>query len=156
MKLYQIIDYNHRILKEYNNTLNLTSLSAPGGTKASGKNFDNMAVGASQPYAPKQNNSNNDKIAGTDKKRSEKTINQYEQIYPNLGSIAQKVKDSPIKGDIVVTGNALRELEKLIQTFNPQLSDNNEMILPFSENIVLKVKGDKFFIGYSEESQKNQ
>lgn len=133
MKIGDVLRFNRRILLEYDNTKSGVTLAAPGGEKASGKNYDNMVVGDSQPYK------NNDYST------------KYEKIYPQLGLLVKKLKSSAIKGDIIVTGKALKELNQLVQTYNPKLSDNNEVIMPFGDNIRLKVRGDKFFLGFSQE-----
>lgn len=133
MKLGEVFRFNKRILLEYDNTKSDVTLAAPGGDKASGKNYDNMVTGQSQPY-----------------KFSEYKT-KYEKIYPQLGIIVKRLRNSAIKGDIIVTGKALNELNQLLQTFNPKMSDNNEVIMPFGDNIRLKVRGDKFFLGFSQE-----
>lgn len=137
MKLIDVFRFNERVLLEYDNTKSGVTLAAPGGDKASGKNYDNMITGDSQPY------------------KSTEYKTKYEQIYPQLGFLVKRLKNSAIKGDIIITGKALQELNKLLQTFNPKLSENNEVILPFGDNIRLKVRGDKFFLGFSQEWLKN-
>lgn len=133
MKLADVFRFNKKVLLEYDNTKSGVTLAAPGGQKASGKNYDNMLVGDSQPY----------------KTTEYKT--KYEQIYPQLGLIVKRLRNSAIKGDIIVTGKALQELNTLLQTFQPKLSDNNEVVMPFGDNIRLKVRGDKFFLGFAKE-----
>lgn len=133
MKLIDVFRFNQRMLLEYDNTKSGVTLAAPGGRKASGKNYDNMIVGDSEPY------------------KNDKYVTKYEKMYPQLGLIVKKLRTSAIKGDIIVTGKALKELNQLVQTYNPKLSDNNEVIMPFGDNIRLKVRGDKFFLGFSQE-----
>ena len=50
MKLIDVFRFNQRMLLEYDNTKSGVTLAAPGGQKASGKNYDNMIVGDSEPY----------------------------------------------------------------------------------------------------------
>lgn len=134
MKIIDVLKFTRSILLEYDNSKSGVTLAAPGGEKASGKNYDNMVTGQSQPYK------NNDDYE-----------TKYAKVYPQLGLIVKRLKQSAIKGDIIVTGQALNELGQLLKTFNPKLSDNNEIILPFGDNIRLKVRGDKFFLGFAQE-----
>ena len=134
MKLGDIFWFNRNILLEYDNSKSGVTLAAPGGDRASGKNYDNIAIGKTQPY----------------KNTAEKQT-KYAKIYPQLGLIVDRLKNSAIQGDIIITGKALQELEQLLQTFNPKVSDNNEVIMPFGDNVRLKVRGDKFFLGFSQE-----
>ena len=133
MKIIDVLRFTKQILLEYDNSKSGVTLAAPGGDKASGKNYDNMAIGQSQPY------------------KDNEYETKYARAYPQLGIIVKRLKQSAIKGDIIVTGGALKELEKLLKTFNPKMSDNNEVIMPFGDNIRLKVRGDKFFLGFSQE-----
>lgn len=133
MKLRDVFRFADRILLEYDNTKSGVTLAAPGGKKASGKNYDNMATGQSQPY------------------KNDEYKTKYEKIYPQLGLIVKKLRNSAIKGDIIVTGAALKELGQLIQTYQPKVQDNNEVSMPFGDNIRLKVRGDKFFLGFAQE-----
>ena len=140
MKLIDIFKFNQGILLEYDNSKSGVTLAAPGGDKASGKNYDNIAIGKTQPY----------------KNTTEKQT-KYAKIYPQLGLLVDRLKKSAIQGDIIITGKALDELNQLLQTFNPKVSENNEVILPFGDNIRLKIRGDKFFLGFSQEwLDKNQ
>lgn len=133
MKIGATLRYLHRMLLEYDNSKSGVTLAAPGGDKASGKNYDNMAIGKSQPY------------------KDNEYETKYERVYPQLGILVKRLKNSAIKGDIVITGKALDELGQLLKTFNPKMSDNNEVILPFGDNIRLKVRGDRFFLGFAQE-----
>lgn len=135
MKLYQAIEFIDDFLKEYNNSGNIVNISAPGGDKAQGKNYDRMAQGLSNPY-----------------KVEKQYETKYMKVYPALAGIVNRLKSSSIPGDILVTGKALDELNKLLSTFNPKTSDAGEIKLPFGDNIRLKIKGDKVFIGFSQES----
>ena len=133
MKIIDVLRFTKPILLEYDNSKSGVTLAAPGGEKASGKNYDNIATGQSQPY------------------KDNDYQTKYEKAYPQLGIIVKRLKQSAIKGDIIVTGGALKELEQLLKAFNPKMSDNNEVIMPFGDNIRLKVRGDKFFLGFSQE-----
>ena len=133
MKIIDVLRFTKPILLEYDNSKSGVTLAAPGGDKASGKNYDNMATGQSQPY------------------KDNEYETKYEQLYPQLGILVKRLKNSAIKGDIVITGQALNELANLLKTFNPKMSDNNEVIMPFGDNIRLKVRGDRFFLGFAKD-----
>lgn len=134
MKLIDAWVWAENVLKEYNNSDNLVNISAMGGDKAWGKSYDRMAQGLSQPY-----------------KNDDTYETKYAKVYPYLWSIVKRIKEAAIPGDILVTGKALDELNKLLSTFNPKADDNGEVGLPFGDNIRLKIKGDKVFIGVSQE-----
>lgn len=134
MKLVDAIQFSKNFLVEYNTSGNMTNISAPGGEKAFGKNYDRMAQGQSKPYAAEQ-----------------KYITKYAKVYPVLAGIVNRLKDSAMPGDILVTGKGLDELNTLLSTFNPKKSESGEIKLPFGDNIRLKIKGDKVFIGFSQE-----
>ena len=134
MKLGQALNFARNILLEYDNSKSGVTLAAPGGDRASGKNYDNIAIGKSQPY-----------------KNIDDYKTKYAKIYPQLGIIVDRLKKSAIQGDIIITGKALDELNQLLQTFDPKVSENNEVIMPFGDNIRLKIRGDKFFLGFSQE-----
>lgn len=138
MKLLQAIKIS-RALLEYNTSGNMTNISAPGGKKAFGKNYDRMAAGLSKPYA-----------------NEEDYITKYAKVYPRLAGIVKRLKNSAMPGDIVVLGAALDELSTLLSTFTPNVDDANEIKLPFGDNIRLKIKGDKAFIGFSQEYLEKQ
>lgn len=139
MKLIEAINLSKKLLKEYNTSGNMTNVSAPGGDRAFGKSYDRMAAGLSKPYAAEQ-----------------KYITKYAKVYPVLAGIVNRLKDSAIPGDILVTGKALEELNTLLSTFNPKTSESGEIKLPFGDNIRLKIKGDKAFIGFSQEYLEKQ
>lgn len=134
MKLIDALIWSENILKEYNNSDNLVNISALGGKRAWGKSYDRMAQGLSDPY-----------------KNDDTYATKYAKVYPYLWSIVKRVKESAMPGDILVTGKAIDELNKLLSTFNPKANDNGEVGLPFGDNIRLKIKGDKVFIGVSQE-----
>lgn len=123
----------YRILNEYDNSKSGVTLAAPGGDKASGKSYDHMATGESQPY------------------KNSDYQTKYQKLYPHLGQIVDRLKNSALPGDIVLVGPALQELQQLLSAYKPKVSDYNEIILPFGDNIRLKAKGNKFFIGISQE-----
>ena len=50
MNIFQL----NQILLEYNKSGKLTTLAGQGGDKASGKNFDNIAAGITNPYKQEQ------------------------------------------------------------------------------------------------------
>lgn len=139
MNLINSLRLVKRLLKEYNSSGNMTNISAPGGKKAFGKSYDRMAQGLSDPYKAKQDYET-----------------KYMKVYPVLGGMIKQLKNSPIVGDKVVTGKALDELNKLLSTFNPKPDENGEVKLPFGDNIRLKIKGDKVFIGFSQEALKRK
>ena len=61
------IAYANKMLLEYDNSKSGVTLAAPGGERASGKNYDNMAIGKSQPY------------------KDNEYETKYEKVYPQLG-----------------------------------------------------------------------
>lgn len=134
MKLYQV----YKLINEYNTSGDWTTLAAPGGDKATGKNYDNMITGKSQPY------------------KTEKYETKYSKQYPALAAIVDKIKNDTFKGDVIVTGKALDELSALLNTYTPKATGMNEVSLPFGDNIRLKNKGDKLFLGLSQESKDNE
>lgn len=126
-----------RFLREYNTSDNLVNVSGMGGDKAWGKSYDRMAQGLSKPY-----------------KNKDTYEVKYGKVYPALWSIVKRIKESAMPGDILVTGKALNELNKLLSTFEPKADENGEVGLPFGDNIRLKIKGEKVFIGPSAEVDK--
>lgn len=122
-------------LLEYNTSGTYTTLAAPGGEKATGKNYDNMATGKSQPY-----------------KDNEYHL-KYEGQYPNLAKIAKKLKDGAFKGNILLTGAALVELDQLLQNFTPKKDERGNLSLPFGDNLKLKMQGNNFFLSYEQPDQ---
>lgn len=124
----------HTIL-EYNTSGTYTTLAAPGGEKATGKNYDNMATGKSQPY-----------------KDNEYHL-KYEGQYPNLAKLAKRLKDGAFKGNILLTGTALIELDQLFQHFTPKKDAQGNLSLPFGDNLKLKMQGNNFFLSYEQPEQ---
>jgi hypothetical protein len=88
----------HQILLEYNKTGNLTTIAGQGGNKAAGKNFDNIALGITNPY-----------------KQDTKEPTETEKSYPQLASVINQMKKSQIKGNKIIIGAALNELKLLLQ-----------------------------------------
>jgi hypothetical protein len=57
------------------------------------------------------------------------------------------MKESSIKGNKIVIGAALNDLQRLVQTMNLQTDEaNGETILPFGDGVRLTKKGNNFFI----------
>lgn len=125
MNIFQL----NKILLEYNKSGKLTTLSEPGGDKASGKSFDRIAAGLTTP-----------------KQQSTREPSKTEKQFPNLAKTIEQMKNNSVKGNKVVIGVALNELKNLIQTRNLQQDENGEIILPFGDDVRLIQKGNNFFI----------
>lgn len=125
MNIYQL----NKILLEYNKTGNLTTIAGLGGDKAAGKNFDNIAAGITDPY-----------------KTKEKEPTENEKRFPNLAKVVNQMKEDAIKGNKVVMGAALNELQQLVQTMNLKQDETGESILPFGDDVRLTQKGNNYFI----------
>lgn len=126
MNIFQL----HKILLEYNKTGKLTTIAGQGGDKAAGKNFDNIAVGITNPY-----------------KQQKKEPTENEKNFPNLAKLVEQMKESSIKGNKIVIGAALNDLQRLVQTMNLQSDETNgESILPFGDGVRLTKKGNNYFI----------
>ena len=132
-----IIFQLNKILLEYNKTGNLTTIAGQGGEKAAGKNFDNIAAGITKPY-----------------KQAQHTPTQKELEYPQLAKCIQQMKDNAVKGNKVVIGGALRDLQLFLQNHTPQTDQNGEMMLPFGDNVRLTQKGNNFFIRLNSVAEK--
>ena len=126
MNIFQL----NKILLEYNQTGNLTTLTGLGGDKAGGKNLDKIATGVTKPYTQTQ--------------KKEPTEN--EKRFPNLAKMVKQMKDSAISGNKVVIGVALKELQLLVQTMNLRTDEDGETILPFGNDTRLTRNGNNFFI----------
>lgn len=139
MNIFQL----NQILLEYNKSGKLTTIAGQGGDKAAGKNFDNIAAGITNPY-----------------KEKEKEPTENEKNFPNLAKVIKQMKQSSIKGDKVVIGAALNDLQRLVQTMNLQTDESNgESILPFGDGVRLTKKGNNFFIrleNVADEEKQNQ
>lgn len=125
MRIFDVL----MLLKEYNASNTNTTLAAPGGKKASGKNYDNILTGKSQPY------------------KNDEYVTKYAKIYPALAEIVKKIKNQEIDNDIMVTGKALAEIGQLFQTYKPKETANGEFSLPFGDNVRIKQRGNVIFIG---------
>lgn len=139
MNIFQL----NQILLEYNKSGKLTTIAGQGGDKAAGKNFDNIAAGITNPY-----------------KEKKKEPTENEKNFPNLAKVIEQMKQSSIKGDKVVIGAALNDLQRLVQTMNLQTDESNgESILPFGDGVRLTKKGNNFFIrleNVADEEKQNQ
>lgn len=116
MNIYEL----NKILLEYNKTGKLTTLAGQGGDKAAGKNFDNIAAGITNPY-----------------KQETKKPTEKEMQYPQLAKVINQMKQQAIKGNKLVMGGALQDLQVLLQNSKPQVDENGEMILPFGDGVRL-------------------
>lgn len=126
MNIFQL----HKILLEYNKSGKLTTIAGQGGDKAAGKSFDNIAAGITNPY-----------------KQQKKEPTENEKNFPNLAKLVEQMKESSIKGNKIVIGAALNDLQRLVQTMNLQSDETNgESILPFGDGVRLTKKGNNYFI----------
>ena len=125
MNIFQL----NQILLEYNKTGNLTTIAGQGGDKAAGKNFDNIAAGITNPY-----------------KQETKEPTEIEKTYPQLAQIINQMKKDQIKGNKIVIGGALNELNLLIQSKTLRTDQNGQFIMPFGDQVRLVKKGNNFFI----------
>lgn len=121
-----------QLLQEYNSSGTKATLAAPGGKQATGKNYDNMIIGKSQPY----------------KKTEYET--KYAKVFPAIAQLVKKLKSNALKGDIIVNGKALSELQELLKAYQPKQTPEGEYSLPFGDNVRLKQRGGVIFIGYHE------
>ena len=120
------------LLTEYNSSNTNTTLAGQGGKKASGKNYDNILVGKTQAYKP-----------------NEYEV-KYAKLFPALAEMVRKLKTQAIKGDMILNGPALVEMQKLLQTYKPKQTPEGDFSLPFGDNIRMKQRGQAIFIGYNE------
>lgn len=121
-----------QLLTEYNNSKTNTTLAGQGGDKASGKNFDNIITGKAQPY-----------------KQTEYET-KYAKVFPALAEIVRKLKSNALKGDIMVTGSAMSELQNLIKSYQPRATKEGDYSLPFGDNVRMKQRGGVIYIGYND------
>lgn len=130
-----------KLLNEYNKSgKDMTTLAAPGGEKASGKNYDNIAVGKTQDY----------------KVRDEET--QYMKMFPILAPIIKSVKADEMGTKKVLTTPALNALLQLnkISPFKKDSEDESGMtwILPFGDGIrMVKDENRNVFCVYSKKKE---
>lgn len=136
MKIANIL--NLKLIKEYNTSQTLTSLAASGGNKAQGKSFDRIAAGAASPY------------------KNTKHVSEKEKEYPALGKISQRLKDSAFTGDIIITGPAFTELNRLLATTSFKKDEMGNIKLPFGDHVVLKQKGQNYFMGIDDQSEEGK
>ena len=125
MNIFQL----NQILLEYNKSGKLTTLSAQGGEKAAGKNFDNIAAGVTNPY-----------------KEETKEPTENEKRFPNLAKVVNQMKKDSVQGNKIVMGAALNDLRQLVQTMNLRTDENGEAVLPFGDSVRLTQKGNNYFI----------
>lgn len=123
-----------KLVTEYNQTQANTMLAGMGGSKASGKSFDSIAVGGANPYKGMQNIRKN----------------KLNNAYPNIMQLIDKIKKDSIGGDAIITGGALSELNKFMDHENLQQDENGDYIIPFAKNIRLKIRNNSFFLGEKE------
>lgn len=129
----------HKLLTEYNKSgEHITTLSAPGGKKASGKNYDNIITGASKPYAIK-----NDET-------------QYMSMFPSLGGIIKNLRKDEMGGEKIVLGRALVELSELNKLSPLKKDEEGKFILPFGDGIRLEKKNGKFFVSSEKKEEKEE
>lgn len=120
------------LLKEYNSSNTNTTLVYQGGSKATGKNFDNIITGKAKPY------------------KGNEYETKYGKLFPSLAALVKKLKSQVIKGDIIVNGPALEELKKLLQTYQPRPTPEGDYSLPFGDNVRMKYRSNAIFIGFHE------
>ena len=133
MKISQI----YKLLTEYNKSgQKMTTLAAPGGDKASGKNYDNIITGQSQAY----------KITNND--------TQYMKIYPILGGLVKSLKNDEMGGEKIVLGRALMELNDLNKLSRLKQDSEGKYILPFGDGVRLEKKNGKFFVSVAKKEEK--
>jgi hypothetical protein len=122
------------LLNEYNASGTNATLAAPGGKKATGKNYDNIIAGKTKPY-----------------KTTEYEV-KYAKLFPHLAELVKKIKSSAIQGDMVATPDVLAELEKLQTTYKPKQTPEGDYSLPFGDNIRMKNKNGVIYIGPKSET----
>lgn len=125
------------LLKEYNSSKTNTTLSYSGGKKASGKNYDNIITGKAKPY------------------KNNEYETKYAKVFPALAEMVKKLKSNAIKGDIIVTGPALIELQNLLKAYRPKETVDGNYSLPFGDNIQMKYRANNIFIGYNKPDKLN-
>ena len=131
MKILSVL----KLLNEYNASGTNATLAAPGGEKATGKNYDNIIAGKATPY-----------------KTTEYEV-KYAKLFPHLAELVKKIKSSAIQGDMVATPEVLAELEKLQTTYKPKQTPEGDYSLPFGDNIRMKDKNGVIYIGPKSEAQ---
>lgn len=127
MKILSVL----KLLNEYNTSGTNATLAAKGGTKATGKNYDNMIVGKSQPY------------------KTTEYETKYAKVFPTLANIVKKIKSTPNSNDIILNGKALAELNELLKGYRPKKTAEGDYSLPFGDNVRMKKNGNIVAIGYN-------
>lgn len=127
-----LISTVYKLLKEYNTSGTLTTLAAPGGKKATGKNYDNIITGAAKPY------------------KATEYETKYAKVFPALAQMVKKLKSNAFKGDMIVSGQALAELQEMLKAYKPKQTQEGDYSLPFGDNIRMKQRGNNIFIGYND------
>lgn len=128
-----------KILLEYNNTNMLTSLTDISSSGNSGKSHDRITMGLTNPT-----------------QQNKKESSEMEKDYPNLTKLVNQMKKDSIKGNKIVIGAALKELQRLVQLKSLKLDQKGETILPFGKNVRLTKKGNNFFIKLAEDENTTQ
>ena len=121
-----------QLITEYNSSKTNTTLAGQGGNKASGKNYDNIITGKAKPYAQNEYET------------------KYAKIFPALAEMVKKLKSQALKGDIMVTGPALVELQNLLKGYKPKETPEGDYSLPFGDNIRMKYRSNAIFLGYND------
>lgn len=120
------------LITEYNNSKTNATLAGQGGNKSSGKNYDNIITGKVKPY------------------KSNEYETKYAKVFPALAEIVKKLKSQALRGDIMVTGPALTELQNLLKAYKPKETPEGDYSLPFGDNIRMKQRSNAIFIGYND------
>ena len=126
-----LIKHVLQLVTEYNSSLTNTTLAGKGGKKASGKNYDNIITGKAKPY------------------KGNEYETKYAKVFPALADLVKKLKTQALKGDIMVTGPALAELQKMLQGYKPKQTPEGDYSLPFGDNVRMKYRSNAIFIGYN-------
>ena len=125
MKILSVL----KLINEYNTSGTNATLAAPGGKKATGKNYDNIIAGKSTPY------------------KTTEYETKYAKIFPHLAALVKQIKSSAIKGDKIATPEVIAELEKLQLTYKPKRTPEGDSSLPFGDNIRMKDRNGIIYIG---------
>lgn len=128
MKILSVL----KLINEYNTSGTNATLAAQGGKKATGKNFDNMITGESQPY------------------KATEYETKYAKVFPALAAIVKKLKSKALGGDMIVTGKALMELQELLKAYKPKETPEGDYSLPFGDNVRMKKRGEVVYIGFND------
>lgn len=125
MKILSVL----KLINEYNTSGTNATLAAPGGKKATGKNYDNIITGKSKPY------------------KTTEYETKYAKIFPHLAALVKEIKSSAIKGDKIATPEVIAELEKLQLAYKPKQTPEGDYSLPFGDNIRMKDRNGIIYIG---------